>query len=247
MAISDYSTALVTGASSGIGQACVRQLRERGLRVLAAARRRQRLDDLAAETGCEPLPLDLTDTEAVYAALAGHEIDVLVNNAGLGRGHGGFFQSSATDIDDMIKLNVSAAFHVTRAVVEGMIARRRGHIVQLGSIAGLYPIGFSVYGGTKGAVHLFSQHFRIELAGSGVRHTEICPGRVDTEFFDTAFTDDAEREAFRAGLELLRPEDVADAITFAIDAPARVNVSTIELTPTEQAPGGVVIQRTGEA
>jgi len=123
-----------------------------------------------------------------------------------------------------------------------MAARKRGHIVNIGSIAGLYPIGFPVYGATKGAIHLFAQHLRIDLKGTGVRLTEICPGRVATEFFDTAIPDADARTTFMSGFSPLRPEDIAAAIVYALDAPWHVNVSTIELTPTEQAPGGAVIQ-----
>ena len=118
-------------------------------------------------------------------------------------------------------------------------------MVQLGSIAGLYPIGFPVYGGTKGAIHLFAQHMRVELSGSGVRQTEICPGRVSTEFFETAFKTEADRTAFMSGFKALEAEDIAAAIMYAIRSPLHVNVSMIELTPTQQAPGGALIDREG--
>jgi len=163
MAISDYKTALVTGASSGIGEASVKALREAGLDVVAVARREEKLAQLADATGCEALPLDLTDTDAVYAKLGDREFDILVNNAGLGRGYEGFFKSSKADIDQTIDLNVTAAIHVVRAVAAGMVTRERGHIVHIGSIAGLYPLGFPVYGGTKGAIHLFAQHLRMAV------------------------------------------------------------------------------------
>lgn len=246
MTIHDYKTALVTGASSGIGAACVRALATAGLKVIAVARRKDRLDALAGETGCEPVVLDLKDTEAVYSAFGEREIDVLVNNAGLGRGYEGFLNTSAEQIDEMIDLNVSAAIHVVRAVLGGMVSRRCGHMVQIGSIAGLYPIGFPVYGGTKGAIHLFAQHMRVELSGCGVRQTEICPGRVSTEFFETAFKTEADRTAFMSGFEALKAEDIVAAIMYAIATPLHVNVSMIELTPTQQAPGGTLIDREGE-
>ena len=121
-------------------------------------------------------------------------------------------------------------------------ALRRGHIVNIGSIAGLYPIGFPVYGATKGAVHLFAQHLRIDLKGTGVRLTEICPGRVETEFFDTAIPDAAKRDAFMHGFKALEAKDIAAAILYALETPWHVNVSLIELTPTEQSPGGAVIE-----
>ncbi len=242
MTIADYKTALVTGASSGIGAASVRALRQRGLHVLALARREDRLAALAEETGCETLPLDVRDTDAIYAKLGGLEIDVLVNNAGLGRGYEGFLKSTKMDIDEMIQVNVTAAIHVVRAVAEGMAGRKRGHIVNIGSIAGLYPLGFPVYGASKGAIHLFAQHLRMDLKGTGVRLTEICPGRVGTEFFDAAMKSEEERRAFTSGFEILQPADIADTIVFALDAPWRMNVSLIEVTPTEQSPGGATIE-----
>ena len=121
-----------------------------------------------------------------------------------------------------------------------MVTRRRGHIVNLGSIGGLYPVHSSLYGATKGAVHLLSQNLRMELAGTGVRLTEICPGRVETEFFHVAVRDPEERKSFTTGIKSLQPQDVADAIVYALSTPLHVNVSLIELTPTEQAPGGVL-------
>ncbi len=241
MTLPDYKTALVTGASSGIGAACVRALRELGLEVVASARREDRLAALAEETGCRILTLDLDDSKEIYRKLGDLEVDVLINNAGLGRGFEGFLKSSPAEIDEVLRINVAAAIHVVRAVAEGMAGRRRGHIVNVGSIAGLYPVGFPVYGASKGAIHLFAQHLRVDLKGSGLRFTEICPGRVETEFFDTAFKDEADRQTFLRGFRLLQPEDIAEAIVYAISAPWHVNVSTIELTPTEQVPGGAVI------
>ena len=239
----EYETALVTGASGGIGAATVRRLVASGLRVHAVARREDRLAALAEECGCETLALDLLDADALYASLGDLEIDVLVNNAGIGRGFDTLARASREDIERTIETNVTALLHVTRAIVPGMIDRRRGHVVQLSSIAALYPLLSSLYGATKGAVHLFSQNLRMELSGSGVRHTEICPGRVATEFFDTAIDDAERRRGMRESCRHLEPEDIADAILYAIGTPWHVNISTIELTPTEQAPGGVVIEK----
>jgi NADP-dependent 3-hydroxy acid dehydrogenase YdfG len=245
MALEDYKTALVTGASSGIGAAVVTALRARGLAVTATARREDRLEALAQETGCTPLVLDLRDTQALYDALGGLQVDILVNNAGLSRGFEALFKALPEDIETTLGTNVVAAVHVVRAVAAGMVGRKRGHIVNIGSIAGLYPIKSSIYGASKGAVHLLSQNLRIELQGSGVRVTEICPGRVETEFFQVAVGEEAAKQAY-AGFEILRPQDVADAILYALDTPWRVNVSTIEMTPTEQYPGGVTIAPVGK-
>jgi len=242
MSLQDYRTALVTGASSGVGAATARILRERGLTVHMVARGRDRLEALAKEIGAVPHPLDLRDTAAVHRLFGGLEIDVLVNNAGMGLGYeGGFLTLAPEEIDAQIETNLSAALHVTRAVAPGMAARRRGHIVNVSSISALYPIQFATYAAGKGGLHLFTQNLRIELKGAGVRVTEVAPGRIKTGFFDKAMPDDAQREAFLSGFEILRPEDVADAILYALDAPWRVNVGLIELTPTEQTVGGMTV------
>lgn len=240
MALNDYKTALVTGASSGIGDVTVRALAARGIQVHALARRLDRLQALADDTGCICHSVDVRDQTALNAALKDLEIDILVNNAGLGRGISGLFQASADDVDTTISTNVTSLFHVLRAVTPGMIDRQRGHIVNIGSVAGLYPITSSIYGASKGAVHLLSQNLRLELRGSGVRVTEICPGRVDTEFFDAALDDTATREKVKdTGIQNLQSQDIADAIMYALDAPWRVNVGLIEITPNEQAFGGL--------
>jgi len=242
MPLADYRTAIVTGASSGIGAATVQALTQRGLQVHAIARRAERLDALAAETGCAVHALDLLDTDALYSVIGGIETDVLINNAGMGRGFDTLASASREDIRRTIDTNVTAALHVVHAVLPGMLERRGGHMVQIGSIAGLYPLLSSLYGASKGAIHLMSQNLRMELAGSGIRNTEICPGRAHTEFFDTAIDDEERRKSMVKGFELMQPQDIADAIVFALDAPWRVNISTIEMTPNEQAPGGLIIE-----
>ncbi len=241
MADSQYSVALVTGASSGIGAAVTRALRALDLKVYALARRREALAELAGEVGCIPLVADVNDTGQVNEVLAGLPIDILINNAGLGRGFAGLAQTTGEDIARVIETNVAAVLQVTRIVLPGMIERQRGHIVNMGSVAGLHPTGLSLYGATKGAIHLFGQNLRLELQGTGIRVTEICPGRVDTPFFDTALDDPADAKAFTQGFACLRPEDIADAIAYAIRAPWRCNIATIELMPTEQSIGGARI------
>jgi 3-hydroxy acid dehydrogenase/malonic semialdehyde reductase len=245
MSLSDYRKVLVTGASSGIGEAVVRRLTRHNLEVHALARRQDRLSELARATGCVPLALDLRDTDALYDTLESTEYDVLINNAGLGRGYNSLAAASREDISRTIETNVTAAIHVVHALLPGMIARRRGHLVNLGSIAGLYPMPTALYSASKGALHLLSQGLRMELKGSAVRCTEICPARVRTEFFDTAFDDPTKAEQAALGFELLEPSDIADAILYALDAPWRVNVSTIEITPTEQYIGGIYIEPVG--
>jgi 3-hydroxy acid dehydrogenase/malonic semialdehyde reductase len=240
MAISDYKTALVTGATSGIGAEVVKQLCARGLTVHATGRRADRLEALAGETGCRTHALDVRDTAALYDTLGGLSVDILVNNAGIGRGFETMFAVPPEKINDTLMTNVVAAVHVVRAVLPGMVERKCGHLVNIGSVAGLYPIKPSVYGASKGAVHLLTQNLRVELQGCGVRVTEICPGRVATEFFNIAFEDQPElaAQAYSTGCALLEAVDVADAVVYALDTPWHVNISCIELSPTEQFFGG---------
>ena len=241
MALTDYKTALVTGASSGIGEATVRALSERGIQVYAAARRKEKLDVLAAETGCIPVVLDVKDKDAIYSTLNDLKIDILVNNAGLGKGIEALFKANPDDIQTTLETNVIGAAHVIRAVGAGMVKRNRGHVVNIGSVAGLYPINSSVYGSSKGAIHSMSQNLRIELKGTRIRVTEICPGRVATNFFNIAVDDPEKSAKAFEGFEALTSEDISDAIMYAVDAPWRVNIGTIELSPTEQTFGGMEI------
>ncbi len=242
MTMAEYRSALVTGATAGIGRACARALAGRGLEVVAVGRRAERLEALAAETGCETLALDLRDRDAVYAALEGREIDILVNSAGVGRGMESFLDAAPDDLDATLATNAIALVHATRAALPGMRERGRGHIVNIGSVAGLYPLFTAIYGASKGAVHLFSQNLRVELLGSGIRVTELCPGRVRTEFFQTAIDDPEAVARLSAGFELLEPEDVAAAMLYALDTPRRVHVATVELIAAEQAIGGVAVK-----
>jgi len=242
MALAEYRTALVTGATSGIGQATALALAERGLTVHVAARRADRLEGLSQASGIVAHAVDLRDSGAIYAAFSDLEADILINNAGVARGFAGIVNSTPEDLDATIDTNVSAVFHLLRAVLPGMTARRRGHVVNIGSVAGLYPIASAIYGGSKGAIHLLSSNLRIELQGTGVRVTEICPGRVTTEIFDHAFDDpEAVARVKDTGISELRAQDVADAILFALDAPAHVNISTLEMAPTEQTFGGMAL------
>ncbi len=243
MALEDYSCALVTGASSGIGAAVVRSLRARGLTVHAVARRRERLEVLAEETGCECHELDVRDTARVFEVIGALDADIVVNNAGLGRGFGNLHEARPEDIDATIDTNVRAAIQVLRASLPGMLARNRGHLVNMSSVSALHPLASTVYGASKAALHLLSQNLRLELAGSRVRVTEICPGRVSTEFFDAAIDEPEKRSALKVtGITELAAGDIADAVIYALDAPWRVNVSLIELQPTEQIFGGMSLR-----
>tara|TARA_Y100001970_G_scaffold201913_1_gene245752 strand:- start:915 stop:1646 length:732 start_codon:yes stop_codon:yes gene_type:complete len=242
MLSNNYKTALVTGASSGIGEATVKMLSSKGYKVSALARRKSKLKKLSTETGCEVIIMDIRNTKEIEK-LKNYSFDVFINNAGLGRGFTKIYKTKAEDILTTIDTNVQAFLQLLRCVTPSMVKKKRGHIINIGSIAGLYPLSSSVYGGSKGAVHLISQNLRLELSGTGVRCTEINPGRVDTEFFDVAFDSKKEAMKMKTGLKMLESVDIAESIMFALESPAHVNISSIEITPTEQAPGGVKIER----
>ena len=233
------TSALVTGASAGIGTATVRALTAQGMKVWAMARRADRLAALAQETGCIPVVADIQDGAALDAALAEVTPDILVNNAGLGAGITGLLSASREDLHTTIGTNVTALLDITRILLPIMIQRGRGHIVNIGSVAGIYPINSVVYGGSKGAVHLISQNLRLELRGTGVRVTEINPGRVVTEFMDVAVPPDATNFPKSLPIKSMTAEDIADAVTYAVTAPGHVNVSMIEMQPTEQSFGAI--------
>jgi 3-hydroxy acid dehydrogenase/malonic semialdehyde reductase len=239
MSLSEYHRALVTGASSGIGAAVASALAARGMEVHVAARRRPRLEELAAATGCVIHALDLRDTRRIREEFGSIEFDILVNNAGTGRGFEELYRVSPDDIDTTLDTNVRAVFHLLRVILPGMVERKRGHVINVGSMAGLYALKSTIYGASKGAVHMLSRNLRIELQGSGVRVTEICPGRVTTELYDVSVDDPVLRSRLKnTGIRELSPGDVADAILYALEAPWHVNVNLIELQPTEQTYGG---------
>ena len=184
---------------------------------------------------------DVRDLAAIEPEIEHFAPDIVINNAGVGHGITGIEGLDPDLIRDAVEINVVAPIQITSLALPRMRERGRGHIVNIGSIAGLHTLVSSLYGGTKSAVHRFSQNLRVELAGTGIRVTEICPGRVATEFYDAA-EGDRERLATmgRSGITELQPDDIAAAISYAVDAPLHVNVSTIEILPTEQAVGGLV-------
>ncbi len=185
--------------------------------------------------------MDLTNTNQLYKKLSNIKTDILINNAGIGRGVGGLLNSTKKDIEISSKLNVEAHLHVLKALVPNMIKQRKGHIILMGSLAGLYPVDSAIYGGQKGAIHRIAQSMRIELSGSRVKLTEICPGRTKTNFGNIAFDDKKIAKKFMSGFTLLEPEDISDAVMFALSTRWRSNISLIEISGTEQSPGGVSI------
>ncbi|KPH07595.1 SDR family oxidoreductase (plasmid) [Rhizobium acidisoli] len=244
MPFSDYKTALVTGASSGIGAAVVERLRRENIEVHAVARSAAALQRLAERTGCIAHAIDVTDRPAI-AELAGRvEFDILVNNAGVDRPKK-FLEADESDIDLLVDVNLRAVLHICRLIVPGMVARDRGHVINISSIAGAYNFGGnSSYHATKAGVSMLSNQLRIDAFGKRVRVTEICPGRVATDIFNHVHGDDPSiREKFIDGFELPEAADIADAIAFAISAPVAVNIGHMEITPTLQVMGGLQTAR----
>jgi 3-hydroxy acid dehydrogenase/malonic semialdehyde reductase len=246
-------TVLVTGASTGFGAATARRFVAEGYRVVAAARRADRLKGLAGELGPRLLPveLDVRDRAAVGAAIAGlpeefAAIDVLVNNAGLAKGMGPAHEADLDDWQAMLDTNCAGLLYVTRAVLPGMVERRRGHVINIGSTAATNPYpGGNAYGATKAFVHQLSLNLRADLAGTWVRVTVVEPGLAGgTEFSAVRFDGDREAaDAVYGGTEPLLPEDIAESVYWAAAMPAHVNVNILELMPTAQSHGPLRIER----
>jgi 3-hydroxy acid dehydrogenase/malonic semialdehyde reductase len=241
-------TALVTGASSGIGDATARLLAREGARLLLAARRFDRLERLAAELasahGVEtyPVALDTTDRAATLGLLDAlppewRAVDILVNNAGKALGLSKLHEGDVDEWEEMLDTNVKGLLYVDRAVIPGMVARGFGHVVHVGSVAGheVYP-GGNVYCATKSAVDALTRALRIDLTGSGVRVSTVDPGLVETEFSLVRFGGDAERAAIPyRGIDPLTPLDVAEVILFIVTRPRHVQVAEVILLAGDQA------------
>jgi len=243
----------VTGASAGFGAAIARSFVKGGHRVVATARRKDRLDALAAELGDAllPLELDVRDADAVAAAPASlpadfAAIDVLVNNAGLALGLEPADKASLDDWQTMIDTNCTGLVQVTRAFLPGMVERNRGHVFNLGSIAGRWPYaGGNVYGATKAFVRQFSLNLRADLLGTAIRVTDIEPGLCGgTEFSNVRFhgDDDTAAQGYANG-QPLTAEDIADSSYWLATRPAHVNINTIELMPVAQSFAGLAVHR----
>lgn len=248
-------TVFVTGASAGFGTAIARRYHAAGDRVVATARRADRLADLAAELGDRVLAveLDVRDRAAVDSVVAGlpaefAAIDILVNNAGLALGLEPAHRTDPDEWEQMIDTNVKGLTSCSRAILPGMVDRGSGHVVNLGSIAGTYPYpGGNVYGATKAFVLQFSNNLRSDLHGTGVRVTCVEPGMVGgTEFSNVRFHgDDAKADSVYAGTTPLGPDDVAEAVLWATNQPPHVNINRIELMPVSQSAGPLQIHRPG--
>lgn len=250
-----YKTALITGASSGIGLETARKFAQRGLNLILLARRRDRLEKLAAELSgkarCHIAACDINDAGGVRREIAAlpadfSAVDILVNNAGLSLGLDPAQEASWDDWRQMIETNCRSLAFMTHLLVPGMVERNRGHIVNIGSVAGSYAYrGGNVYGATKAFVEHFSRGLKTDLLGTAVRVTNIEPGMTAGNEFSLVRFHGDEQEARKvyAGVEPMISADIAEAIDWAVSRPAHVNVNRIELMPVCQAPGGLAVHR----
>lgn len=246
--------AVITGASSGFGAACARALAEKGWKLVLTARRGDKLQalkqTLAGKEKVHVLALDVRDRAAVAAAFASlppefAEPDLLVNNAGLALGLEPAHEASLDDWETMVDTNIKGVMYCTRALLPGMVERNRGHVVNIGSVAGSWPYpGGNVYGATKAFVQQFSRNLRADLLGTAVRVTNVEPGMAETEFSKVRFKgEDEKAQRVYTGTEPLRPEDIADIVLWVASVPARVNINSVEVMSVHQAWGPLAVHR----
>jgi 3-hydroxy acid dehydrogenase / malonic semialdehyde reductase len=247
-------TIFITGATSGFGAATARRFAQGGWQIIASGRRKERLDalaeELSAHTAVHTMTLDVQDAEAVADAVAQlpaafAEIDILVNNAGLALGLEPSQEANLDDWNQMIDTNIKGLLYVTRAVLPGMVQRRRGHVVNIGSIAGSWPYpGGNCYGATKAFVQQFSRNLRTDLAGKGVRVTNIEPGLAETEFSAVRFKGDQDKaDQLYEGAHPLTPEDISEIVFWTTQLPAHVNINAVEVMPTSQSWSALTVSR----
>jgi 3-hydroxy acid dehydrogenase / malonic semialdehyde reductase len=247
-------TIFITGASAGFGAACARIFAQPGNRLILTARRIDPLlalqKELAGTADIHIIPLDVRDREAVKGAVdslppAFREIDVLINNAGLALGLEPAHQVNLDDWDTMVDTNIKGLMYCTRLILPGMVARNRGHVVNISSTASSWPYpGGNVYGGTKAFVTQFSRNLRCDLLGTKVRVTCIQPGMAETEFSKVRFKgEDEKAQRVYAGTEPLLPEDIADIVVWVSTVPPRVNINSVEVMSVCQAWGPLAVHR----
>ncbi len=245
--------ALITGATAGFGAATARRFVKDGHKVVITGRRQDRLDAMVKELGadkCHALNFDVSDRQAGIDAIASlppafAKLNVLVNNAGGAKGLDPAQSANLDDWDWMVDVNIKGLMYVARAVLPGMVERKDGVIINVGSVAGTYPYpGGNAYGGVKAFVHQFSLNLRADLVGMGVRVTSFEPGLAETEFSLVRFKGDAEKAAnVYKGTKPLQPADIADMLYWVATLPPHVNINVLEVMAEKQAFGPFVVKR----
>nr|WP_321228948.1 SDR family NAD(P)-dependent oxidoreductase [uncultured Psychroserpens sp.] len=243
-------TALITGATSGIGRATAHEFANHGINLILCGRRQERLDTikdaLSKQTHVHTLNFDVSDRKATFEAIeslpeAFQNIDILINNAGNAHGLDPIQTGNLDDWDAMMDINVKGLLYVSKAIIPQMTARKSGHIINIGSSAGkeVYPKG-NVYCGSKHAVLAITEGMRIDLNPFGIKVTAINPGLVETEFSKVRFKGDSIADNVYKGYKALQPEDIAEMIQFAISRPAHVNIADVLMFCTAQATSTIV-------
>ncbi|WP_431162202.1 SDR family NAD(P)-dependent oxidoreductase [Flagellimonas beolgyonensis] len=244
-------TALITGATSGIGKATAALFAKQGFKLILCGRRQERLEQLQNELGRDTaifaLNFDVRNREDVFSAIASlpkdfSEIDILVNNAGNAHGLDPIDKGNPDDWDAMLDINVKGLLYVSKAVIPQMVERKSGHIINIGSTAGkeVYPNG-NVYCASKHAVDAINQGMRIDLNAYGIRVGAVNPGLVETEFSEVRFKGDTDRATkVYQGFQPLKPQDIADIILFVVTRPYHVNIADLIVMPTAQASSTIV-------
>lgn len=242
--MSDTKTVLITGASSGFGEACARRFAAHGHKLILTARRTERIEALASEleTDCLPITLDVRDRERVAETLGSmpadfNVVDVLVNNAGLALGLNPAETADLDHWETMVDTNIKGLMYCTRAVLPGMVERGSGHVVNIGSVAASWPYpGGNAYGGTKAFVQQFSRNLRTDLLGKNIRVSVIEPGMCETEFSLVRFDGDAGKAAaVYDGMQPLSGPDVAELVYWTTQLPPHININQMEAMPVAQA------------
>lgn len=244
--------ALITGATSGIGEACARKFAEGGYSLILNGRNEEKLKTLKQELKADVklLAFDVRNADAVQKAIDSLEaewqnIDVLINNAGLALGLGKEYEGSSEDWNTMIDTNIKGLLTMTRLIVPGMVKRNKGHVINIGSVAGdAAYAGGNVYCATKAAVKAITDGLRIDVAESAVRVTNLKPGLVETNFSNVRFYGDTERAAnVYKGIEPLTGDDIADVAFYAASAPKHVQIAEVLILATHQASGSVIFRK----
>lgn len=246
-------TILITGATSGFGKASAELFGSNGWKLVLTGRRQDRLQELQEQLGKTKVHIaafDVRNRQQVEAMIKDipeefGNIDILLNNAGLALGLGPAHETDLDEWDNMVDTNIKGLLYMTRLILPAMVARKTGHIINLGSIAGSWPYpGGNTYGATKAFVQQFSRNLRADLAGTGIRVTNIEPGLAESEFSIVRFGGDAKKAAkVYEGTEPLTPADIAEIIYWTASRPAHVNINTVEVMPVCQSWGNFVIDR----
>jgi 3-hydroxy acid dehydrogenase/malonic semialdehyde reductase len=234
-----YRSALVSGASKGIGNAIVTALRARSMEVHALARSQSALETLAQTTGCIPHALDVSSKDDLKRVMTETDFDVLIANAGVQPSVTSFQQMDWDDIEAMIDINVKATMRTVHMALPTLLEKGYGHIFVMGSVASQVPFpSASAYCATKAAIHMFCRALRCDLLGTQIKVTEIMPGRVETALYHNMWGEAGAKDKLYSEFKALQPEDIATALLSALDTPSHVDVSHIEVMPQMQTVGG---------